>query len=248
LALSGKTILCTRPEIDSAEFISSLRITGANVISFPVIEIVPITDFTELDEKLAKLKEYSGVIFTSSNAANIFFNRILKIKTELNNIIYAVGEKTAETIKGYGYDACFVPEQFTSKELAGLIKENAGHNDRFLFPRGNLSMRAIVDKVENVDEVVVYETRRPEQSENKDEIDSILKKGEADCIAFFSPSAVTNFMEIFPDFKQNKASIAVIGNTTFKRAEQSGLVSEIKAERSTSEGLSEAIINYYNER
>ena len=86
---------------------------------------------------------------------------------------------------------------------------------------------------------------KPDNDNNIEMLKSKLDSNKIDCISFFSPSAVSNFIEFFPGFLQNDIGIAVIGNTTAKRVNEMGMMFNIKSERSISDSLAEAIINYY---
>ncbi len=47
--LTNKRILITRPRAQAEEFASTLMAAGAHPIFFPVIQIVPLNDFSDLD-------------------------------------------------------------------------------------------------------------------------------------------------------------------------------------------------------
>jgi len=246
LSIRGKKILCTRPVSDSLEFTSSLESAGAEVISLPVIEISPPENFDELDSALSGLSKYNGVVFSSSNAVKYFFDRIKEKNISFQCEIFALGEKTKKKIQEYGYNVTFIPDTFSSEELAKTLKEKVSGNLRLLFPRGNLGMNTLAKELNNIEEVIVYKTGKPSKVQNYEFVAKMLINSEIDCIAFFSPSAVTNFRLMFPDFTQDVTSIAVIGSTTLKRAQEEGFSVDIVAEKFTSENLSDAIINYYN--
>lgn len=246
LPLSGKTVICTRPADDSENLIEKLTHAGARVVLFPVIEIRPIKDFSEVDIKLANISDYNGIMFTSANAAKVFLGRAHALGKKIDCHVYAVGEKTAECISNYGYKSEYVDGNNSADKLTELIKPHFKKGKKLLYPRGNLSMRKISEMLSNVDEVIVYETKLPDTLNGKEEVRKMLVDNIIDCVTFFSPSAVTNFFEIFPEESNRKYITAVIGKTTEMRAKELGLVPQIVAERSTSEELTERIIEFFD--
>ena len=71
--LFGKTVVVTRPKEQSYEFISDLENMGANVISFPTIEVRPPRSYKALDNAINKIEQYDWIIFTSINGVKSFF-------------------------------------------------------------------------------------------------------------------------------------------------------------------------------
>lgn len=246
MAIGGKKILCTRPKDGAEEFRRILESAGAECLIVPMIEILPFENTTELDQKLARLSEYYGIIFTSSNGVKYFFNRASQKGIQPSNKIFAVGEKTRKAVENLGYAVDFIPENYNSSSLADLLSKNGGGDSSYLFPTGNLSMKRLVTDLESVDEVIVYETRKPLKNQSLSELEGLLKNNEISCIAFFSPSAVTNFAELYPSHINTEADIAVIGSTTLARAKELGFEISIAAAKATAESLGEEIIRYYN--
>lgn len=246
MPLSGKKILCTRPKEGAEEFKKIFENSGAELIVVPMIEILPVKDFTELDSKLDKLDQYSGIIFTSANGVRHFFNRVKQRGLKPANKIFAVGEKTGAAVESLGYSVNFIPESYDSTSLAKLMRENEGEDSSYLFPSGNLSMKRLVSELKNVDEVIVYETHKPLKNKALIELENSLRNKEINCIAFFSPSAVTNFTELYPLYQSTDADFAAIGMTTVERIKHLGLEAKIVAKKATAESLGEEIINYYN--
>ena len=246
MSIFGKKILCTRPKEGSEEFRKILESAGAECLIIQMIEILPFENTNELDSKLEKLHQYSGIIFTSANGVKHFFSRADQRGIKPANKIFAVGEKTRSAIENSGFKVTFIPESSDSSSLAKMLKENGGEDSSYLFPKGNLSMKQLVTDLKNVDEVIVYETHKPMKNQSLTELESLLNNKEINCIAFFSPSAVTNFTELYPLYKNTGADIAAIGKTTLERINKLGLEAKIVAKKATAENLGEEIINYYN--
>lgn len=248
--LKGKKILVTRTSDGDSDFENILSSHGASVTNFPVIEIRPVEYFKELDNKISALNSYDGIFFTSTNAVRYFFDRIKQKKAEFSGNIYAVGSKTKASVESYGYKVYFTSPVFSAEELASSINKEEIKGKKFLFPRGNLSRDVLIEKlgaIADIDDVVVYETILPENNSILvKKIENILGKGEIDCISFFSPSAVENFLKIFPGFMQNNVKIAVIGKTTAESALSRGLRVDIIPVTSTAESVAEAIADCFS--
>lgn len=247
MSISGKTILNTRPVEDSESFNSILESNGAKILSFPCIQIKPVDDFSELDGKISSLDNYYGVIFTSSNAVKIFFQRLNLLNVKFGGRIFAVGERTKATLTTLGADVTYIPENYDSRELAKKLAKEREGNKPYLFPSGNLSMKTLTSYVDNVDTVTVYSTIRPNVTSGTEGIKKRLINKEIDCIAFFSPSAVNNFVVFFPEYQNGDSRISVIGKTTMHKAGENGLIVDIIAKTSTSQGLASAIIDFFDE-
>ncbi len=246
MPIEGKKILCTRPKEDSEEFRKILENVGAECLIVPMIEILPFQITSELDSKLAKLNQYSGIIFTSSNGVKHFFNRVNQKGIKPANKIFAVGEKTRNAVEKLGFRVNIIPENYDSSSLSKMLIENGGVDSCYLFPCGNLSMKRLVKSLNMVDEVIVYKTRKPLENLLLAELNILLNNKEINCIAFFSPSAVINFAELYPSYKNTGADIAVIGKTTLEKVNKLGLEARIIAKKATAENLGEEIIKYYN--
>ena len=100
MELHGKTILITRAASQSEELRAGLEAAGARVIECPAIEIVPVEDWTEVDRAASNLPNYDWLIFTSSNAVELFMRRLQALGLTCSTPIAVVGAGTAGT---FGY-------------------------------------------------------------------------------------------------------------------------------------------------
>lgn len=248
MTLSGKNILVTRASHQAQEFVRLIEQSGANAILFPTIEITPPLSWEKCDTAIDGLYMYDGLIFTSRNGAEFFFQRysergedtaILKAKK-----IFAVGEKTKQTVEQQGLKVTVMPEKFTSSDLAKAIEQEDLHGKSFLFPRGNLGKDILQDNLKllgaHVDAVTVYQTEPPKQ-QDVDNIKKMLFNEKIDIITFTSPSTFKNFIELFTNderkFINQKSAIAVIGPVTAEAIEKAGLEVDVIAKESTVESL-----------
>ncbi|MBI3194647.1 MAG: uroporphyrinogen-III synthase, partial [Ignavibacteriae bacterium] len=71
-----KKILVTRAKHQADELIKLLERNGFAPVLFPMIEIVSPESWDECDKAIESLYMYDGMIFTSVNGVEHFFNRL----------------------------------------------------------------------------------------------------------------------------------------------------------------------------
>jgi uroporphyrinogen-III synthase len=251
LLLQNRTIVVTRGKEQAKEFSDILERNGARVLLFPAVEIVEPEAWSECDSALTQLHKYSGVIFTSTNAVEFFFRRAenKRVVEQIQKCkLYAVGEKTKNTINSFGFQTERIPGTFSSEELANDLVKASVHGKRFLFPKGNLAKDDIVSKLSShgavVDSVTVYRTQEPPFDDMRQQMMRVIEE-RADMITFFSPSSVNHFVRRASKQMMQKKEVAVIGETTADAARRLGLSVVLVSPQSTVESFVEAITKYY---
>ena len=226
--LFGKNVVVTRARAQASSLVNKLSELGANVIEVPSIAIKQINE-DKLTRELEDLKKYSHIIFTSTNAVEIFMNKIFENKDvrELGNIkIFAIGDGTANKLREYGIKADFMPSSFVAESLFEEIKNIINKNHSILLPRALKSRPYLKEKLSeicNVVELPIYDTVTECINENEKEN---LKNTNIDYITFTSSSTVENFIKLVDDEtleKIKKSKIISIGPITSKTAENNGL-------------------------
>ena len=106
--LAGKRVVITRAESQAARLAEALRAKGAEPISLPLIQIVPLADNLYLDSTLRELQKFDWLVFTSQNAVASIADRLAKIGSRWNGErtspkIAAVGRSTAERAEAFGF-------------------------------------------------------------------------------------------------------------------------------------------------
>ena len=101
--LFGHRILATREHAEGFELLEEL---GAEIISFPTIEIVPPESYDTLDQAIGVVESYDWLIFTSRNGVEYFFKRFFEKDRDIRDLkgikICAIGTKTAAEVNTYG--------------------------------------------------------------------------------------------------------------------------------------------------
>ncbi len=250
--LAGTTIVVTRRMEQSAEFTRLLENAGARVIQCPAVAVIDPPSWNACDRAINAIGDFAAIILTSRNAASYFFNRVktfTQIESVSNSRIYAVGEKTKQTIEAFGLRTEELPERFSAEELARMITRSPVQGKKFLFPKGNLARNEIVDILNRhgaeVEDVVVYQIVAPAMDDERKKMLSAVES-EADMLTFFSPSSVHHMLAVLPPPAVSTKKIAVFGETTAAAARAAGLQIDVTAPHSSVDAFVRAIISYFS--
>ena len=113
--LTGIGIAITRP-IDQAKKLSALISQfGGTPISFPLIEIAALNDYSQFESVISTINQYDWAIFISSNAVQNGMPRLLKngIPTPLQ--FAAIGPVTAAELQNFGANEVLTPSSHIKK-------------------------------------------------------------------------------------------------------------------------------------
>ena len=253
LPLFGKTIVVTRDAVGNAEFAAKISARMAVAIEMPVTKIKTLTDSGSFVRTLAQIKSYDWIIFTSCNGVETFFAAMAKLNKDARVFssakIAAIGVRTAETLARFGIKADFVPNAFTSKDLAtGLIEFTNLRDKKVLLLRSQIASDDLPQLLEtagaSVDNVPVY-THEKNLCDLKI-FSGMLTEKNVNWITFASPFAAACFFEQVPaDFVKSKnAKVASIGPVTSKKLAELGVKVEVEAAEHTFDGLLVAIEQY----
>lgn len=250
-----KTIVLCRAKNQIGSSSSLFKKFGFNVIEFPTIEITEPKDWTEFDN-LFQSKKFDLIIFTSSNAANYFFNRFNKINYGFNfidTLIVAVGSKTAEVCKELFSKVDIVPKDYSAKGILETLNQFDLVNKNILIPQSEIAKQDLADELRkrqaNVFQVTVYRNVLPNRNELKDIIEQI-KITPIDAFVFTSPSTYRNFLILMeidnPKEFFGEKILAAIGDTTKNEIEKHNLKNIITPKKSTIENLIIKLSEHFN--
>ncbi|MGE5352388.1 MAG: uroporphyrinogen-III synthase [Acidobacteriota bacterium] len=255
LPLENRTVVITRAEEDSKESASLFTDSGAGVVIFPTLEVVPPGDWTEFDLAVKDLDKTDILIFTSGNAVKMFLKRCVElgINPDYSKLkVLAVGKKTSSVCEKMGIPVSMIPKEFSaSGMIAGLSEEDLRGKNVFIpssaIARGELP-EALRQMGANVSAAAAYNVAVPSKesvSLYKDKLES----SKPDLFIFTSPSSYRNFLEIMEVKEVNKFfedfTVAAIGPTTAGEIEKSGLRVDILPREYTMEGVLRAVIDHY---
>jgi uroporphyrinogen-III synthase len=137
LPLANIGIAITRP-VDQAKNLSQLiEAAGGHVIPFPLIEIVPLVDYTQFNQVISNIQQYDWAIFISSNAVENGMPRLIKQGISKQLKFAAIGPTTAKALFNYGIQETLIPEgRFDSESLLSLPEMQDMQGKKILIVRG----------------------------------------------------------------------------------------------------------------
>ncbi len=250
LPLAGRTILVTRPRRQSRPLADALRRLGASVVEAPAIEIEPPSDFHPLDEAISRLETYDWLLFTSVNGVDAFFDRLSEVRpgTPVPKLA-AIGPATAESLRERDLEADVVPEKHVAEELFRVLHDlGEVRGKRFLLPRADIAREALPDLLRaagaTVTVVVAYRTVSADEEMRR--ASELVERDAVDMVTFTSASTARSFFaHVDPRAVEGRTGTASIGPITSDALRSLGVAPAVEAERFTTEGLVDAILQFY---
>ena len=251
--LENKTILVTKSKLESGKALDLLINNGAEIIYFPTIKVLPIVNSPELNEALNMFSRFDYLVFTSTNAVEVFSGIIRKKNLDLSRMkIAVVGKSTADECETIGIPVDILPEEFSAQGLIQKFSEIDLTNKKMFIPgsslsRGELNM-GLSELGAQVFSVPVYDVAQNELSNLKIEHQRIQKKHPGIFI-FTSPSSFSNFLKLMNVSDAEKffgrSLLCAIGTTTENAIREKGLTVHIVPKIFSLHGVAEAIIDYF---
>jgi uroporphyrinogen III methyltransferase/synthase len=245
--LAGKRVFVTRTRAQAGKLSALLREAGAEPLEFPAIRVVAPSSFGPLDEAIRSLGRNDWVVFSSTNAVDAFWDRLLDAKLDARALaasrVAAVGAATADALRERGIVADLVPPTFTSVSLAeALGSPDKGSEPRVLIPRAEDAPEDIVELLVSkgwlCEAVPAYRTEREESSVASGR--AAIQDG-VDAVLFTSGSTVHSFVDLW-GLPPAHTVVCCIGPRTAEAAEARGVrVDAVAAEQSV-EGLVAALV------
>jgi uroporphyrinogen III methyltransferase/synthase len=246
--LAGKRVFVTRTRTQAGRLSSLLREAGAEALEFPAIKIVPPDSYSELDRAVAEFHRFGWIAFTSINAVEAVWSRILatgrdaRVFADLR--VACVGSATADALRACGIVADLVPPTFTSESLAEAFGRPRAHMSgratSILVPRAADApedfVRLLTERGWRCREVVAYRTVT--DTDSVDAGRTALKAG-VDAVVFTSGSTVRSFVELWGT---PPGIVCAMGPRTAAAAEELGVRVDAVAATQTLEGLVAALV------
>jgi uroporphyrinogen III methyltransferase/synthase len=271
--LFGKKILVTRAREQASSLSLLLREYGADPVEFPAIRIEPLSDLSRLDNALHHLphaifphelahsysgdcSEYHWIVFTSANAVRIVWNRIKALNYDARIFarvkIAAIGSATGEALGEIGITADFIPSRFVAETIIDEWPEKDMAGKGVMIPRAQEARELLPEELmkmgAHVSVIPVYQT--VSDVHDTERILKDIQDGDIHIITFTSSSTVKNFIKGLaisnPNDFLKKCAVACIGPITAKTAKEYGLKVDVVSEEYSIEGLTKALIQYYN--
>lgn len=246
--LKGKKILVTRDFRQSKSFCRQIEALEAVAVVIPLIEIVHKINKAEQQEFIKNFAQIDWIILTSTNGVEHFFQAFSPEDYNFSEKKFAVvGKATAKCLKGYGFEASFIPTDYTGQCLVEEMAQHIGKNEQILFVKGKIAREVIPDYLTkegyHFQVITVYDTVQSKSGEQK--LIQMLEAGELDILTFTSPSTIRSFVQCLEGTNLlticNQLTVAVIGPTSRDAAEAAGLKVDIMPSVYTISGMLRAI-------
>lgn len=204
LPLWGKNIVVTRTTDQEGTFRKKLNALGANVFSFPSIQIQRLPFTKGFIEDIKRIQDFKWILFSSVNAVKLFFEEFFlhysDVRALHNNRIACIGPSTEQELLHYGLRADLVPNRYVAESLWDSIQPYVHEGDMIFLPRAKNARDFLLQKFHEagceIHEHHLYEstvnTGHPSEA-----IETLFFK-PIDVITFTSASCVHSFMKIIP--------------------------------------------------
>lgn len=247
--LAGRRVIVTRARVQSASLIQLFEHSGAEVLHFPVIEIVPPESWKSLDHVIDS--EYDWLVFTSVNGVQSFFSRLHMRAKDFTSLrhsrVAAVGRVTADELHLYGVTPDVVPERFILSALLPLLPEDQT-GLRTAVVRAEEGRDELIDELRrrggHVDLGIAYRTVAAHY--DVEAVRSLIASAAIDAVTFTSPSTVEHFFAPLHDGDREAllahAAMVSIGRSTSDALRVVTDRQTFEARTSTVQGLHDAVV------
>lgn len=244
--LSGKRVVVTRASHQAVPLADALSEAGASVVIAPAIAIVPPLDGGQsLDDALLRLRSFSWVAFTSTNAAAATFARADRrgVRKHFGGLrSAAVGPQTAARVESeLGRPVDTVPATHTASALADAFGEPTSDDHCFvpMAYEGRPDLREGLERRGwQVTTATAYRTVHPSLPGHL--LGEVI---DADLVVFASPSAVEGHLDQLAEHGETlRARVVCIGPTTEDACERLGITPAAVADTPSTAALISAAV------
>lgn len=238
LPLFGEKVIVTRPKARGDELQRRLRSLGAEVISIPVIETVPVREAGmsgKIREVIGRLGEYQILVFTSPYGVERFFAVLMEEGKDARALSHmkaaVIGQGTKDALAQKGILADYMPEKYEGISLGKLLSEqtDAGSDSKkvkILLARSSVGGREILREFEknpliDYTDLAIYDTVYVE--EKKEVLRSCIKEGDFTRVIFTSSSTVEAFCRLAGELPRKGICAVCIGEKTEQAARAAGM-------------------------
>ncbi len=200
-SLKGVGIAITRP-LGQAQKLNKLVIEeGGKPISFPLIDIVPLADYTQFDETINDLADYDWAIFISSNAVQNGMPRVLSKYNPLPPHLRfaAIGPVTAHELVEMGCVKVLIPEnRFDSESLLNLPEMQQVQGQRVMVFRGVGGREVLAETLTARGAQVTFAEcyRRINSQSSSLPLENLWRIGECQAIVVTSSEAMRHLLQM----------------------------------------------------
>ncbi len=241
--LAGRSVVVTRARHQGGQLIAPLRALGADVIEFPVIEIIdPADGGSALRSAITHIARYDWVVLTSPNGAARFIDELGDPRRLATTSLAVIGTGTSAALAATRLVPDLVPPAFVAESLLASFPEPPAGGGRVLLARAEVARDVLPDGLRSmgwtVDVVDAYRTVAATPDP-----DVLRAATDAEIVLFTSSSTAQRFVDLVGIDRVPKV-IASIGPVTSATVRMLGLEPTIEAADHTISGLVDALVGW----
>jgi len=254
--IPGMRVVITQAPDQYPELSEQLRGLGAEVLFYPCVEIMPISDNQELESALreAASGKFDWIVLNYAETVVVLANQMREMDLDprhLDNLkVATIGCMTElVTQRLLGLQADFAPENYTPQIVAEAMQLNVG--DRVLLPQSaRTRLRLARCLRETGADVTAVNSYRAIIGHGGDPVPVMLWEGSIDAITFTSPEDVRYFSRRLKHEGGSLAMlddvcVACLGPITAATAVEYGLKVSVQPAQHTIQGLVDATSAYF---
>ncbi|HNA69873.1 MAG TPA: uroporphyrinogen-III synthase [Nitrosomonas sp.] len=251
-ALSGLSILVTRPAHQATYLVNRIKSLGGEPLLFPVLEITDVEDIRPLLSIIDRLHEFDFAIFVSPNAVDKALPLICKNTPFPSHLkVAVVGKGSAQKLSSYGIDKVILPaHRFDSEALLELEILKQVQQKRIVIFRGNEGRKLLGETLTNRSAIVEY-AECYQRNKPKTDVSALLaywSRGSVHAVTITSSEGLHNLFDMVGEVGQQ-----LLKNTPFFTAHERiaeiakdlGL-KDINLTESGDDGLIAGLLSYFN--
>lgn len=199
--LKDAGIVITRPAEQAKKLSSLVTAEGGKPILFPLIDIVPLTDYQAFDDTIDALANYDWAIFISSNAVQNGMPRVLRKFPQLPSglKLAAIGPVTAAELSQMTGQQVLIPEgRFDSESLLNLPQMQTMQHQRVMIFRGIGGREVLADTLSARGAKVAFAEcyRRINPQSTSQPLEILWQNGECQAVVVTSSEAMRHLLQM----------------------------------------------------
>ena len=171
----------------------------------PLIQLIPINDYSQIDDPLRNMDTFNWIIFTSQYTVDFFFKRLYSLGFNEDLLseskIASIGYATSQKLSEHRLTVSLQPMLESSIGIIELFQAKDFPSQTILIPRSNLASSVLVEGLRGLGHCVtpldLYTNQLPKNTK-------ALSLNEFDRIAFTSASTVKNFHLVYGVFPKDR--------------------------------------------
>lgn len=198
-ALANIGIAITRPINQAKKLTQLIQTAGGHVIPFPLIDIVPLDDYTAFENVIEGVVSTDWILFISSNAVQNSMPYLIKKGIPSTLRFAAIGPTTAKELAGFGIENVLIPEgRFDSESLLSLPEMQNMQDKKIMIVRGvggrDVLANTLTSRAATVSFAECYQRTNPQT--NCDSLTKAYAKHQLQSIIVTSSEAMRHLLAL----------------------------------------------------